>query len=317
MNKMKKIGLTALAASLVSVSAQAAEVSVSGGSGITFASGNDGVVGNPWSMTDNLTFSWGGELDNGMTVDMSFLLDNSDGNSIFDNRTLALGMGDAGTLTFWGSSGSGVVGSFDDRTPNAYEESWNSGDSPNAGHSAGNMFYYTNSFDGATVHASFAHGGSSDASFDSSTEFGVVIDAIENLELYAALGTDKGNLTAAADVDNTIMGAQYTYGGATIGVQVNEADSGTVNSDEEFVAWSISYALSEDMSVSYSQSELSYENPATADQEATGLSASYTMGSMTLAGTVNDITNQGAGATGSGNTTANNETFEINLSFAF
>mgnify|MGYP005993782161 FL=1 len=87
MNKMKKIGLTALAASLVSVSAHAADVSVSGGSGITFASGNDGVAGNPWSMTDNLTFSWGGELDNGMTVDMSFLLDNSDGNSIFDNRT--------------------------------------------------------------------------------------------------------------------------------------------------------------------------------------------------------------------------------------
>ena len=317
MNKMKKIGLTALAASLVSVSAQAAEVSVSGGSAITFASGNDGVVGNPWSMTDNLTFSWGGELDNGMTVDMSFLLDNSDGNSIFDNRSLALGMGDAGTLTFWGSSGSGVVGSFDDRTPNAYEESWAGADSPNQGHSAGNMFYYTNSFDGATVHASFAHGGSSDASIDSSTEFGVVIDAIENLELYAAIGTDKGNLTASADVDNTIMGAKYTIGAATIGVQVNEADSGTANADEEFVAWSISYALSEDMSVSFGQSELSYENPATADQEATGISASYTMGSMTLAGTVNDITNQGAGATGAGNTTSNNETFEINLSFAF
>jgi outer membrane protein OmpU len=269
--------LTALAASLVSVSAQAADVSISGGAGITYASGTDGVNGNPWSMTDNLTFSWGGELDNGMTVDMSFLLDNSDGNSIFDNRSLALGMGDAGTLTFWGSSGSGVVGSFDDRTPNAYEESWNGADSPNQGHSAGNMFYYTNSFDGATVHASFAHGGSSDASIDSSTEFGVVIDAIENLELYAALGTDKGNLTASADVDNTIMGAKYTMGGATIGVQVNEADSGTANADEEFVAWSISYALSEDMSVSYGQSELSYENPATADQEATGISASYTM----------------------------------------
>ena len=317
MNKMKKIGLTALAASLVSVSAQA--VDISGGSSLTFASGNDGVAGNPWSMNDSLTFSWGGELDNGMTVDMSFLLDNSDGaaSQIFDNRTLAIGMGDAGTLTFWGQAGSGVVGSFDDRTPNAYEESWNSADSPNQGHSASNMFYYTNSFDGATVHASFAHGGSSDASFDSSTEFGVVITAIDNLELYGAIGTDKGNLTATADEDNTIIGAKYTIGGATIGAQVNESDSGTANSDEEFVAFGISYALSEDMSVSYSQSELSYENPATADQEATGISASYTMGSMTLAGVINDITNQGAGATGAGNTTTNNETFEINLSFAF
>ena len=106
-------------------------------------------------------------------------------------------------------------------------------------------------------------------------------------------------------------------GAATVGVQVNEADSGTANADEEFVAWSISYAVSEDMSVSFGQSELSYENPATADQEATGISASYTMGSMTLAGVINDITNQGAAATGAGNTTTNNETFEINLSFAF
>ena len=163
----------------------------------------------------------------------------------------------------------------------------------------------------------FAHGGSADASIDSSTEFGVVITAIDNLELYGALGTDKGNLTATADVDNTIVGAKYTMGGATIGVQVNEADSGTANADEEFVAWSISYAISEDMSVSYGQSELSYENPATADQEATGISASYTMGSMTLAGTVNDITNQGSAATGVKNTDTNSDTYEINLSFAF
>ena len=314
---MKKVGLTALAASLVSVSAHA--VDISGGSSLSYNAGNDGIQGNPWSMNDSLTFSWGGELDNGFTVDMSFLLDNSDGaaSQIFDNRSLAIGMGDAGTLTFWGQAGSGVVGSFDDRTPNAYEESWNSADSPNQGHSASNMFYYTNSFDAATVHASFAHGGSSDASIDSSTEFGVVITAIDNLELYGALGTDKGNLTATADVDNTIMGAKYTMGAATIGVQVNEADSGTANADEEFVAFGISYALSEDMSISYGQSELSYEDPSVADQEATGISASYTMGSMTLAGTVNDITNQGSAATGAGNTTSNNETFEINLSFAF
>ena len=41
------------------------------------------------------------------------------------------------------------------------------------------------------------------------------------------------------------------------------------------------------------------------------------MGSMTIAGVVNSIDNQGSAATGAGNTTTNNETFEINLSFAF
>ena len=307
---MKKVGLTALAASLVSVSAHA--VDISGGSSLSYNAGNDGIQGNPWSMNDNLTFSWGGELDNGFTVDMSFLLDNSDGaaSQIFDNRTLAIGMGDAGTLTFWGQAGSGVVGSFDDRTPNAYEESWNSADSPNQGHSASNMFYYTNSLDVATLHASYTpQGGGASAS----SELGIVVNAVDNLELYAAMGTDNGNGGAA--VDNTIVGAKYTMGGATIGYQVNDADSEASNGDEQFTAWSISYAVSEDLSISYGSSSLDYETASTEDQDATGISASYTMGSMTLAGVMNSIDNQGPGATG--NTDTNADTYEINLSFAF
>ena len=309
MNKMKKIGLTALAASLVSVSANA--VDISGGASLSYNGGNDGAQGNPWAMNDNLSFSWGGELDNGMTVDVNFLLDNSDGNSIFDNRSLALGLGEAGTLTFWGSSGSGVVGSFDDMMPTAYEESWYSGDSPNQGHSTGNMWYYTNSLDAATIHASFTPSGV--GAHEASVEFGAVVTAVENLELGFAMGEDNGT---SESVDNTIMYAKYTMGGATIGVQKNEADSATANSDEDFVAYGISYAVSEDLSVSAGMSEIKFENAA--DQEARGFSASYTMGSMTLAGTVNNIVNQGAGATGATSTDdAESDTFELNLSFAF
>ena len=306
MNKIKKIGLTALAASLVSVSANA--VDISGGSSISYNGGNDGEQGNSWSMNDSLVFTWGGELDNGMTVDMNFKLDNSDGAAaqILDNRSLALGMNSAGTLTFWGQAGSGVVGSFDDKMPTAYEESWYTADSPNQGHSASNMFYYTNTFDSVTLHASYTPVG------PGTTEVGAVVTAIDGLEVGIALGEDNG--TGAA-VDNTIMYAKYTVGGATIGVQSNDADSTAADTDETFTAWGVSYAVSEDVSVSYGYSEIDYEAAGTLSQEATGISASYTMGSMTLAGTVNDITNQGAGATG--NTDTNAETFEINLAFAF
>jgi outer membrane protein OmpU len=308
MNKMKKIGLTALAASLVSVSANA--VDISGGASLSYNGGNGGATGNPWSMNDSLTFTWGGEMDNGMTVDMNFLLDNSDGNAIFDNRSLALGLNGGGTLTFWGSSGSGVVGSFDDMMPTAYEESWYSGDSPNQGHSTGNMFYYTNALDAATIHASFTPAsGGSDAS---SLELGAVITAVENLEVGVAIGEDNGSAEA---VDNTIVYAKYTMGGATFGVQKNEADSATANSDEEFVAYGVSYAVSEDLSVSAGKSELKYE--AADDQEATGFSASYTMGSMTLAGTLNNIKNEPTSTVASRTNTAESDTFELNLSFAF
>ena len=309
---MKKIGLTALAASLVSVSANA--VDISGGASLSYNGGNGGATGNPWSMNDSLVFTWGGEMDNGMTVDMNFKLDNSDGTAakVFDNRSLALGLNGGGTLTFWGSAGSGVVGSFDDMMPSAYEESWYSADSPNQGHSTSNMFYYTNALDAATIHASFTPAsGGADAS---SLEIGAVVTAVENLELGFAIGEDNGSATA---VDNTIMYAKYTMGGATIGVQKNEADVATTG-DEDFTAAGISYAVSEDMSVSVGKSKLDYEAVGTKAQEATGFSASYTMGSMTLAGTLNKIKNEGSASTGAGNTKKDSsDTFELNLAFAF
>ena len=312
MNNMKKIGLTALAASLVSVSANA--VDISGGASLSYNGGNGGATGNPWSMNDSLVFTWGGEMDNGMTVDMNFKLDNGDGTAakIFDNRSLALGLNGGGTLTFWGSAGSGVVGSFDDMMPTAYEESWYSADSPNQGHSTSNMFYYTNALDAATIHASFTPAsGGADAS---SLEIGAVVTAVENLELGFAIGEDNGSATA---VDNTIMYAKYTMGGATIGVQKNDADSATTG-DEEFTAVGISYAVSEDLSVAAGKSKLAYEAVGTDAQEATGFSASYTMGSMTLAGTLNSIKNEGAAQTGAAHSNlTDSDTFELNLSFAF
>ena len=312
MKNMKKIGLTALAASLVSVSANA--VDISGGASLSYNGGNGGATGNPWSMNDSLTFTWGGEMDNGMTVDMNFLLDSGDSvaGAGIDNRSLALGLNGGGTLTFWGDGGSGVVGSFDDMMPSAYEESWYSADSPNQGHSTNNMFYYTNALDAATIHASFTPAsGGADAS---SLEIGAVVTAVENLELGFAIGEDNGSATA---VDNTIMYAKYTMGGATIGVQKNDADSATTG-DEEFTAAGVSYAVSEDMSVSVGKSKLAYEAVGTDAQEATGFSASYTMGSMTLAGTLNKIKNEGSASTGAGNTKKDSsDTFELNLAFAF
>ena len=78
MNKFKKIGLTALAGSLVATSAYAGAVSVAGGAsmGVKNNSGKDG--GKSWTMGNQLTFSGGGELDNGLNVSISFVLDQGD-----------------------------------------------------------------------------------------------------------------------------------------------------------------------------------------------------------------------------------------------
>ena len=125
MNTFKKIGLTALAGSLVAVSVNAADLSVTGGAGITFAGQDKTAKGNGWSMTDNMTFAGSAELDNGWTVSTSFLLDNSDGRAtastgqIFDTRTLTINMNDMGTLTMHGHDGGSAMNDVDDVMPYA------------------------------------------------------------------------------------------------------------------------------------------------------------------------------------------------------
>ena len=68
MDNLKKVGLTALAGSLAAVSANAAEMSVSGATLLTYTS-EDGteVTGNPYGMKTNLAFTASGDV-NGYTV---------------------------------------------------------------------------------------------------------------------------------------------------------------------------------------------------------------------------------------------------------
>jgi outer membrane protein OmpU len=77
---IKKIGLTALAGSLVATSSFAGEMSVSGGAGIYLEHINGGAAdaGKSFTMGNQLTFSGSGELDNGLNVSLSFVLDQND-----------------------------------------------------------------------------------------------------------------------------------------------------------------------------------------------------------------------------------------------
>jgi outer membrane protein OmpU len=88
MNNLKKVGLTALAGSLVATSAYAGEVTVSGGASMAVKnnSGTDG--GKSWTMGNQLTFSGGGELDNGLNVSISFVLDQGDDHETDAERRL-------------------------------------------------------------------------------------------------------------------------------------------------------------------------------------------------------------------------------------
>ena len=120
MNNLKKIGLSALAGSLASVSAHAAEVSVSGSASITMdRTAEHLVTGNDFSMGDSLGFNMSGETDGGLGVAVYYEIDGG----ALDDYDMTLS-GDWGSLKFNGSGSSSALGAVDDVTPNAYEEAW-------------------------------------------------------------------------------------------------------------------------------------------------------------------------------------------------
>ena len=72
MNNYKKIGLTALAGSLVAGSVSAAELTATGSATMTFTGGDEKANhGNGWTMADSVTFSASGDVnDIGITLSL-------------------------------------------------------------------------------------------------------------------------------------------------------------------------------------------------------------------------------------------------------
>ena len=315
MNNLKKVGLTALAGALVSVSANAAEVAVSGGASISFAGEESQTTGNGWSMNDGITFSMAGEMDNGWNVTVTQVLNDDDvaSNQVFDTRTLKIDMGDSGTLTFAGIGGSSVLDAKDDVTPTANEEAWAdvTGASAAPGGTGGaNMFHYSNSslMDGLTVMASYTPSNGT-TEVESSSDYGIEYTGIDGLVIGAAQGED--NTSATAGVETETMYVTYTMDAFSVGYQTTEDDSETASSDQDFTAIGISYAVSDEMSVSLNTSTHEYESSTLSDQEAMGISVSYVMGGMTLTANHNQIDNV------AGTATNDRSGYAMSVAFAF
>ena len=311
MNNIKKIGLSALAGSLAVMSVTAADLTATGGASITFSNQEGVVGGNTFSMNDSITFAGSTELDNGFIVSTSFLLDNSDGAAarIFDARNITIDTGTMGVISFEGDDASGAMGAVDDVMPTADgNETWDvlgASDRLLAVAEVGalgsansdNMIKYSS--------------GSGAAEAESSIDFAVEYTGYDGLTVGYAIGEDNAVAgTGSFDVDT--MYIKYVYGAATMGYQTSEKEGDTPANSDEFKAWGITYAVSEDFSVGYGSSNVNLGD-ATVDQETSNVSFSYTMGGMSVTGSFVDQENAG------GDTHANNDRkgYELGLAFAF
>ena len=293
MDKLRKIGLTALAGSLVAGSVSAAEMSVSGSAGMSYSGGDEhAVTGAGWTMGDSVTFSASGDVnDIGVTYSVELDGDAAQGATApVDSHSITFDLGDAGSLVFAGHGGSGFLDANDDVMPTAHEEPWDIVTGAEAqligGHAGNNMFTYNYSHDSGinlTVGYLQSAGGVSAKSY---TDFGVTYTGMEGLTIGYGQGDVEQTLNTKSD--ESTMFAKYAIGSITVGLQQSEKDNETGN-DYESTSFGISYQVNDDLAISYGAQDS--EVTSGTDQEASALSVSYTMGSLSIGASVHDVNN--------------------------
>ena len=316
MNNFKKIGLTALAGSLIATTAMAGTLSVSGGAKASFTTKggtSDPATGNNWGMQKLISFTGGGELDNGHSVSLSHYMTAEGAQS---SSILSYDMGDAGKISFTDAAGGIGIAGIDDLMPTAVEEVWDGLGGTKNGYvsQASSGFEYTNtSVDGVKVEVGY---GTSQAANDdggvsgtgatrSSESIAIQYTGIEGANIFFGTGTLGESATTDTDVDT--MGATYSMGAATVGIQVSNVDTAAA-AEEENTQYGISFAINDDLSISYGESTT--ELSGSVDQEIKGFSVGYSMGGLTLQAHANEGDNIG-------NTANNYEHTELTVSFAF
>ena len=290
MDKLKKLGLTALAGSMVATSVAAGEFGVTGSMAWSWDSNDSDESGNPMSMTNDVLFTGSGETDQGWTASIAMELD--DGTAV--DESISIDFGDGGVFQYGGSSKGGRgIGLVDDYVPAADSAVYtlSATTAPNYGVARGasgtdNLSHQITVGDikiGAEIHKGAG----------TSTSWGLQYSGIDNLTV--GFGQSNISPSSTATSDSNTIGAKYAIGGITLAYQMTEVDKSAT--DEEAVHYGASFAVNDDLTISYGRQTVELQGKNN-DEINSGFSASYTMGSMSIGAYVNKTENQ-SGASGS------------------
>ena len=355
MKKLTKIGVSALAGSLVATAASAGSLSVGGTWEVTgeYTHGSGAAAfkalnnnGNPFGSKGNLSFSGSGETDWGTA---SFFLFTNDQQSGTSSHSVSLDMGDMGTIAFDQGTGGYGLGTIDDKAPSAYEEVWNGTTATNTdildgAAGSANVFGYKNTFMGMDVSIEYDPSvGDGDAgdganSFTDANEDGSNINfavtnasLVDGLTIGAGYGeTDWTRVSTSTQPDETTSVAAfatYAFGPVSVGLQQNYT-SGTVSATgvhqqaNEVTIMGIAFNVNDNLSISYEEYENEYLKSASAATGATAGQADVTQEAdgiqiaYTMGGATLRISD--VSVDNSGGTTGNTEDrTEVSLLMAF
>ncbi len=327
MNKLTKIGVTALAGSLMSLSVSAGEMAVTGTAEVTYttSSNSAATTGNPWGAKNNIGFAGSGDV-NGFAVSYGTVM--NDAMSGASSSLLTVDMGALGLVGIDNGTGSFGTDTADDSIlPTAYEEPSHGGGSGSLGISgSSNVLGYKNTFMGVSVNAEYNSdyslkrngdgvysGGaatdvaatSADEAFETGTQgssFNYVLsyEVMDGLTVGGGFGeTATVATTAGADQDSKENTAyvKYSMGGLSVGYFQNEYQKGnTVGADgRNTTGHSIAFAVNDGLSISYANREVEFDDGDTVNntETNTAIMASYTMGGASVRIAHNEHENPG------------------------
>ena len=306
MNKLTKIGVTALCGSLAAVaSANAGSMTVKGGATATWSSNSEAVTGNPIGMNSGLTFTGSGELDNGTTFTLTVTHADQDA---YSASQIALTTPTLGTFTIDQSGGG--LDRIDDMMPTAWEEttgtSLGTGIVNVAGVSGAASVDWGMSGDmlpeGMSVNLAWSPkasgakandkgtGGAGDSR--SGSGWDVVLQhsgLVDGLNLFGGYSQIE-QATAAADDDKIekTLGATYATGGFTLGYQYSNSNhnnkAGSATDTYENTLYGVSFAVNDDLSLSYGRqtSDRSKVSGTSVEAEVDSIQLSYSMGGASI-----------------------------------
>ena len=323
---IKKVGLTALAGSLVATSAFAGSLSLSGGAKLSYVAndGNQakGDTAGRFAMDQEISASGSGELENGFVVTLSHGMSGEE-TAKSDTSSLTLDMGDMGTLSYSDADQHGGLAGLEDFMPMAYEQA-NDGIATHnfAKMASGQGFGYDVTAGGVDISIGFSDslaaaadrtdgeqdttGGSGQSS---STSIALSMDVMDGLTVKAGVGSEgQGD---GKELDHTTLGFTYTYGPAKVGYQINdEDDSAAGGTDLETEIFGISFMVNDNFSISYAEHNTD-KQAVSVDQEIESVQASYSMGGVSI----NLKDSEGKGLENTAGQTS--ETTEVLVVFAF
>ena len=308
MNKVTKLGVSALCGSLAAVSAaNAGDMTVTGGVDMSWISLDDQTTGNPIGMGSNLTFAGSGELDNGWSFALSVAIGNQDA---YSNTNVTVTVPDLGAFRIdQGVSATGLD-RIDDVTPNVWEEAWGTGvgtgiNTVNGVSASSNIEYTPNMLpDGLTAVFSYSPDVGGNTANDLASSAGAAsnpkeggyditltatdaITGITGLTLYAGMSETEQDATTAnysGDVEESTYAIKYAAGGFTVGYQWSEQDLGTNTAAQEYTneGYGVTFNVNDDLSIGYNHYESDQDNATDVTAKASSFQIAYSMGGASI-----------------------------------